>query len=185
MLCCRSRKFGEWYLRVGDNLEPTTPNLQDEQSARHVLSTALETISDQIRPKLPQFDIAWVIVPHHFNETLTQLVRDVVSEHDWDPWGVRYNYHVIRFAYNLTSCEGYGLTSSTCDMDEGPHLLLFLNFNELYLEFVVVDTQELAIVFDGKDRQRHLGFRNLASPGEVRHPPPPPPPITRRRLATY
>jgi len=69
----------------------------------------------------------------------------------------------MRLAYHLNSCEGFGISSLTCHIEDGPHLILFIDYNDAYLEFYIADVGEFIFGEIAKKTMKGYGANRLAA----------------------
>ncbi|KAI0008093.1 hypothetical protein F4779DRAFT_642234 [Xylariaceae sp. FL0662B] len=157
---------GQWYMRDGELLIPIPPPGRRESNpqAQTIIIAALETLKDEVNKILEKpIDITSVSVPHHFNESLYVAVVDVLEQEQGiiRPWQIRRYYGAVRLAYHLSSCEGFGLNSSNCDIEDDTHLIFYIDYNDAYLELFMAEVTYFILGEVAKKRFDHLGSKNL------------------------
>ncbi|RYP05936.1 hypothetical protein DL765_009677 [Monosporascus sp. GIB2] len=108
-----------------------------------------------------------ISIPQHFNTSMSGAVLDVALELERGivvPWQIRHYYNAVRLAYHLNSCEGFSMDTSTCDIEDGPHLVFFIDYNDAYLELCVADVGEFIFSDVTKKTFRDIGAGRLAVP---------------------
>ena len=58
---------------------------------------------------------------------------------------------------------------SSCHIENGPHFIFFIDYNDSYLELCVADVSEFIFTQIAKATFRDLGARSLAVPSTVRY----------------
>ncbi|RYO81934.1 hypothetical protein DL762_006866 [Monosporascus cannonballus] len=105
-----------------------------------------------------------ISIPQHFNRSMYNAVANVALELEPGivvPWQIRRYYNAVRLAYHLNSCEGFSMDTSTCDIEDGPHLVFFIDYNDAYLELCFADVGEFIITDVTKKTFRDIGARRL------------------------
>lgn len=132
----------------------------NDVDVRPIFHDALMTIKTATKKKLGYtVDIGVISQPLYFNETTSTALTDAAKEVQTGLVG-----HVIRFtnaarmAYGLHSCEGFGMNSSSCDIFEGEHAVVVVDYNTDYLELAIgyVRTEDICSV-RGYKRVKALG----------------------------
>ncbi len=77
------------------------------------------------------------------------------------PWQIRSYYDVVRLAYHLNSCAGFGLSASTCNIDDDDHLLFFIDYNDAYLELCIAEVTYCIFGETARKRFAHIGSQML------------------------
>ncbi|KAL8808153.1 MAG: hypothetical protein Q9182_000217 [Xanthomendoza sp. 2 TL-2023] len=137
-------RMGEWYIREGGVLIPAPPEPHDSDHAQAIFVDALQTIKKAaVEVVHHPLEVAAISRPEHFNESSTAAVIDALIK--VEPSSYRQPWQVIRstvaswLAYGLFTCEGLGMDSETCDIDEDPHRVLIVEYQETYLQLFIVD----------------------------------------------
>jgi len=73
------------------------------------------------------------------------------------PWQVKRFFNAARLAYGLNSCEALGLDSVTCHIEDGPHLVMFLDYHKEYLELAIADIGYMTFLLEDNVRLEKLG----------------------------
>lgn len=68
------------------------------------------------------------------------------------PWQLIWRLNAARLAYDLNSCEGFGLDGLDCDIDEGPHEVVSLDYQVQALDLNVADVNEFGAISEYHDR---------------------------------
>lgn len=159
------QKFGQWYIREEEDLVPAPPETHDPEQAQSLFTAALRSIRKEASNALHHpVEIATVTRPRHFNDSSKGAVIDAVMQIEpsiKQPWRVIDSVNAARLAYGLDSCAGLGLEENACDMEEGLHLVIFVEYNEKYLELTVAEVAEDTFGVDGQIRLHALGAAAL------------------------
>lgn len=110
-------------------------------------------------------------VPNHFNDTSVRSVFNCVEDVDLP---THQSTQVIRWlnaaclAYGLNSCQAFGLNRKDCDIDDGPHEIVHVDYQLDLLELKAADVTEycafleqhtrLSLIDDGENillKNRH------------------------------
>lgn len=120
---------------------PHPPDPEVNLLAQDIITSALGRLKDEIAyiftgQESPEITI--VNYPDHLNSSLHAVATAAATAADrlgiMQPWrGVLRYYLTFRLAYHLNSCEGLQL-GSTCDLEDGLHHVLFVNYNKDYLQ---------------------------------------------------
>lgn len=165
------QKQGKWYIRDGESLVPSSPDPPKNPQAEAIIAAALRGIRKEVSRHMPgaSIDVTSISIPQHFNESMYSAVADAALELERGikvPWQIRRYYNAVRLAYHLNSCEGFGMDASTCDVEDGPHLVFFIDYNHDYLEVCVADVGEFIFSDVTKNTFRDIGARKLAISSE-------------------
>ncbi|PGH15968.1 hypothetical protein AJ79_02135 [Helicocarpus griseus UAMH5409] len=112
----------------------------------------------------PLADITFISIPEHFNTSAYDAVVEAGSNENGliQSWQIRRFFSVARLAYGLNSCQGFGLTEpGSCDIEEGPHYAMFIDYNRDYMDLLIADMTEFFFVVEGKERLGNLGAQRL------------------------
>lgn len=74
------------------------------------------------------------------------------------PWQVKWRLNAARLAYGLNSCDGFVLDRKQCDIDDGPHEVVYADYNLSSLDVIVVDVNE-----HGAFSRYHVHVENLGT----------------------
>lgn len=103
--------------------------------------------------------IASISVPQHFNDSskfaVIEALREVEPSYR-QPWQVIKSVGATWLAYGLHTCEALGLNHDTCDIDEGPHRVLIVEYRETYLQIFIAD-----VGADTCNIETHIRYNNL------------------------
>ena len=117
--------------------------------------------------------IATVSAPQHFNSSSLDAVITAAMEVEptiRQPWQVIRSANAMRLAYGLDTCEGFGMDSESCDIEDGPHLIFIVEHQETYLEISLADVTAATCNINGHARFNNLGENavlNAASPANA------------------
>ncbi|KAL8687772.1 MAG: hypothetical protein Q9224_005055 [Gallowayella concinna] len=158
----RIQSQGEWYIRQGGALIPAPPDTHGFDHAQAIFVDALQTIKRAaIEAVHHPLEIAAVSRPEHFNESSKQAVIEALME--VEPSSYRQHWQVIRstvaswLAYGLFTCDGLGMDSAACDIDEGPHRVLIVEYQETYLQLFIVDVAAETCEIESRTQFHELG----------------------------
>ncbi|KAH8648718.1 hypothetical protein BGZ60DRAFT_570014 [Tricladium varicosporioides] len=141
----RIKILGEWYLRNGDGaLVEASPEIHDSLRVERIFAQAVTDIKKASQKALGKsISIGAAAFPQYFNDTTFKSMLKGAGEaepHLKEEWRFKKFLSAVRLAYGLNSCESWGLTDDGCDTEDGPHLAIFINFeNSDNLEFVAAD----------------------------------------------
>ena len=93
-------------------------------------------------------------IPDHFNSSSrSSVIFAAIEATDIKrPWQTIWRLNAARLAYGLNSCEGFGLDQRDCDIDEGPHRIVSIDYNIHALDLNVADVNELGALSEYHDR---------------------------------
>lgn len=144
---------------------PSSPDPERNIEAEAIIAEALEGVRAEINGRLKRsIDLTSISIPQHFNDSLYGTVGNSAQDLEKGivrPWQVRRYYNAVRLAYHLNSCEGFGMDSSTCHIEEGPHLVLFVDYNGSYLEFYIADVGDFTFTEIGRMTLKGYGADKL------------------------
>ncbi|KAL8812455.1 MAG: hypothetical protein Q9200_001022 [Gallowayella weberi] len=140
----RIQAQGEWYIREGSVLIPAPPEPHDFDHAQAIFVDALQTIKKAaVEAVHHPLEVAAISRPEHFNETskaaVIEALRKVEPSSYRQPWQVIRSTVASWLAYGLFTCDGLGMDSEACDIDEGPHRVFIVEYQETYLQLFIVD----------------------------------------------
>jgi hypothetical protein len=135
-------------------------------AVRPIFHDALMTIKTATEKKLGHpVDIGVISQPLYFNETTSTALTYAAKEVQTGLAGqvIRFT-NAARMAYGLNSCEGFGMNSSSCDIFEGEHAVVVVDYNTEYLELAIgyVRTEDICSV-RGYKRVKALGEDHKSS----------------------
>ncbi|KAK2808690.1 hypothetical protein FQN50_004555 [Emmonsiellopsis sp. PD_5] len=171
--------MGQWYLRDGNSSIPIPRDPSSTPEGETIFAASLMAINKEATKTLGEsVDITSISIPEHFNETLYGSVSNAGMKNEQgfiQPWQVRRFPHAARLAYGLNSCEGFGLGPDLCDIDDGPHYVIFVEYNREYLELFIAEVGDFTFNMVGSTRLKSLGAKVLESESYVSqilgHPP--------------
>ncbi|KAL9623569.1 MAG: hypothetical protein Q9160_002250 [Pyrenula sp. 1 TL-2023] len=139
----------------------------ENPEAEEILATTLKDIRQKADDELQHpVDLTSISIPQHFNDS----IRGAISKPALNlepgivrPWQVRQYYNAVRLAYRLNSCEAFGLNSTTCDVEDGPHLIFFVDCNDTYLELYIADVTRFIFTKVAKETLRNPGARRFVA----------------------
>lgn len=155
------QRFAKWYISTGDSLVPAPPDTHGPQGAQSIFASAIHHIKAAASTALHQpVEIATVSRPRYLNDSSAEAVINAALEIEptiKQPWQVIDSINAARLAYRLDTCEGLGLDLGTCDMEDGVHRVLFVEYNIRYLELVVAEVTDQTCGVKGQVRLPKLG----------------------------
>ncbi|KAF3480697.1 uncharacterized protein GIQ15_06044 [Arthroderma uncinatum] len=158
--------LAKWYIRDGESFVEIPPDPKNNPEVEDILTTAIQNIRKEITNSLGKpLDITSISIPNHFNGTSAEIVTKVAMANEKGiirPWQVRRKFNVVRLAYGLNSCEGFGLDPDTCD-DEDLDNVMFIDYNKAYLELLLASIGEFGCGALDSVRLYKLGAKRLES----------------------
>jgi len=156
------QRRGEWYIQEGDSLVPTPPDTHNEEYARIIFTEALVSLSKAAGRNLgdQKFPIGAVSAPQYFNGSsrgAVMLALQSVEPELRQLHQVVVGSHAIRLAYGLDSCEGFGSGSQKCDIEDGTHYVLVVEFEKRYLQLSLLDVGSDTVGTLDRTRFNELG----------------------------
>ncbi|KAL8849677.1 MAG: hypothetical protein Q9221_005367 [Calogaya cf. arnoldii] len=152
---------GEWFVREGASLVPAPPDLHDDNRAQAIFVGALRRIQEVASEALQRpVQIATVSVPQHFNGSSVEAVMEAFKEVEpsyKQPWQVINSVAATKLAYQLYTCEAFGLNNDTCDIDDGPHRVPIVEYRETYLQLFIANVGSHTVNIEAQLRYNHLG----------------------------
>ncbi len=88
-------------------------------------------------------------IPDHLNDSSRRSIFDAVEEVGWRthlPSQLVWWLNAARLAYGFNSCQAFGLTQNDCDIDDGPHEVVYVDYQPDALELKVADVTEYGAV---------------------------------------
>ncbi|CAL8581399.1 hypothetical protein XPA_007093 [Xanthoria parietina] len=157
----RIQSQGEWYIREGGTLVPAPPELHNTNRSQAIFVDALRKIQEAASEALQRpVQIASVSIPQYFNHSSTEAVMEAFKEVEpsyKQPWQVIRSVAATGLAYRLNTCEAFGLDNDTCDIDEGPHLVIMVEYRETYFQLFVADLGAETVNIMAHVRYKNLG----------------------------
>ena len=116
-------------------------------------------------------EIGTISQPRHFNNSVRQAIVCAAEEVEpllKQPWQIIEFSNAARLAYDLNSCAGFGLLNEDgCDIDEGPHYIVYVDYQKGHLEFSIADVTECTL--DSVDHARFPEYGEDALTGFAYH----------------
>lgn len=134
-------------------------------AVRAIFYDALATIKTATEKKLGHaVDIGIISQPLYFNETTSTALTDAAKEVQTGLAGqvIRFT-NAARLAYGLNSCKGFGMNASNCDINEGEHAVVVIDYNTEYLELAIGYVREDICSVRGYKRVKELGEDHKSS----------------------
>ena len=98
-----------------------------------------EAASERLQRPL---QIAAISIPHHFNDSSAFAVIEAFKEVEpayKQPMQVIRSGAAAWLAYELNTCEAFGLNHNTCDIDEDSHRIIIVEYRENYLQLFIAE----------------------------------------------
>jgi len=138
---------GKWFVKDNQGaLIPAPPEAHDSEQARQVFVEELHNVQDAAWNALGKEAVVNALcIPNFFNDSSVRSVWDAVEEAGLrihQPWQIIRWLNAARLAYSLNSCHAFGLDQKDCDIDEGPHQVVYVDYQPDTLELNVADVTE-------------------------------------------
>ena len=162
-----SKAYRNYFLDVLETQSAGTGTATHNNVAvRAIFYDALKTIKTATEKKLGHsVDIGIISQPLYFNETTSTALTDAAKEVQTGVAGQITRFtNAARVAYGLNSCKGFGMNSSNCDINEGEHAIVLVDYNTEYLELAIGYVREEICSVRGYKRVKQLGEDHKASP---------------------
>lgn len=155
-------RHGEWYIQEGDSLVPAPPDTHNEEHARIIFTEALVSLSKAAERNLgdQKVPIGAVSAPQYFNDSsrgAVMLALQSVEPELRQLYQVVVGSHAIRLAYGLDSCEAFGFGGQRCDIEDGTHYVLVVEFEKRYLQLSLLDVASDTVGTLNRTRFNELG----------------------------
>ena len=144
----------------------TGTSAHNDVAVRAIFHNALTTIKKATEKKLGHATgIGIISQPLYFNETTSTALREAAREVQTAGFGQVTRFtNAARLAYGLNSCKGFGMNSSNCDMDEGEHSVIVIDYNTEYLELAIGYVRAEICSVRGYKRVKELGENRKSNP---------------------
>ena len=148
---CLRQSFAKWYIQQNSLLVPAPADTHDPVVAKVISVDALEAVKEATATALDQaVEIATIGRPRHFNDSsraaVMEAAEDVKASLE-SPWQTVEFPFAVRLAHGLDSYVGFALLDSDdCDIDEGPHHIVYVEYHEGYLEIMMADVDENTLI---------------------------------------
>ena len=156
----RKRFDGEYLVLENGTLVPAPPETHDLPSATKMFTTALRDLKNAVATQADRnLKFQTISIPQYFNDSSFHAVADAAADvepHFSAMQIIKFNY-AAREGYNLTSCTSFGLAASECDIDDGPHFIIQIDYHTSYLEIVMADVGDLTFGIEAHARYKDLG----------------------------
>lgn len=116
-------------------------------------------------------NITAISVPQYFNDSSMGMIFSAASdiENSIQYWQVKKQFYVGRFAYGLNSCEGFGLDPKNCNVEDDLPLIIFVDYNEEYLQIMLAEVGEFTFGDLDSVRLPSLGAKRLLDSVSAEH----------------
>lgn len=156
------QRRGEWYIQEGDSLIPAPPDTHNEERARIIFTEALVSLVKAAERNLGDREVAIGAVssPQYFNGSsrgAVMLALQIVEPELRQLYQVVVGSHAIRLAYGLNSCEAFGFGSQRCDIEDGTHYVLVVEFEKRYMQLSLLDVASDTVGTLNRTRFNELG----------------------------
>ncbi|KAL8782633.1 MAG: hypothetical protein Q9213_005220 [Squamulea squamosa] len=138
-----SQEYQNYHADTLANWDIREGNTHNSDRAKAVFIDALKGIQEAASNVVQHsVEIATVSVPHHFNDSSKDAVTEAFKEVEpsyRQYWQVIRSVVATRLAYGLHNCEAFGLSRETCNIDDGPHYMIVVEYRETYLQLFIAD----------------------------------------------
>ena len=130
----------------------------DDVSVRAIFRDALATVIAASEGVGHTVEIGIISQPLYFNSSTSKVLIDAAKDLQtaWAGPLTRFT-NAGRLAYGLNSCEGFGMNSSTCDIEDGEHSVIVVDYNANYLEVAIGYVRRDTCNVRGYKRVKELG----------------------------
>lgn len=155
----RQRHDGDYIVQNGV-WKPAPPDTHGLQKATRIFATALRDVKTAVAASLGHNPrIATISQPRHLNSSSFFAVAGAAAEvepHFQAIQIIKFN-NAARLGYNLTSCASFGLSAPECDIDNGIHFIINMEYHTSYLEIVMAEVGDLYFRIEAYARYMYLG----------------------------
>ncbi|KAL8822344.1 MAG: hypothetical protein Q9191_006918 [Dirinaria sp. TL-2023a] len=127
-------------------LNPAPPEAHDKDQTKQILVKAFHSVQYAASSALGEEILINVLrIPNYSNVTLIGSVFDAVEEIGLpihQPGQVIRWLNAARLAYGLNSCQAFRLTQKGCNIDDGPHQIVYVDYQSNFLELKVAPITE-------------------------------------------
>ena len=161
---CLSRQvFGQWMVEdIHGELVPAPSDPYNDDQAREIFAEAIVNIQNVVSEVLEEdIPITVLSIPSHFNSSSKSSLWDAIRDAGQPihrPWQIERWLNTARLAYGLNSCKAFGLTREKCDIDDGPHQIVYADYRFDSLELRVADISEHGAFPEYRSLVADLGF---------------------------
>lgn len=137
----------------------------DDDSAYSIFYDALTIIKTATEKKVGNpVDIGIVSQPLYFNGSTSAALTAATKQVQPGFAGQVTRFtNAARLAYGLDSCKGFGMNISTCDINEGEHSVIVVDYNDEYLELAYGLVRADICSVRGYKRVKELGEAHRSS----------------------
>lgn len=130
---------GKWTIEDNEGaLVPAFPEAHDSDKARQLFVEALHNVQDAASNTPGQeAEVNVLCIPDYFNRSSLSSIFDAAEEAGirmHQPSQVIRWLNAARLAYGLNSCHAFGMDQKNCDIDDGPHRVVYVDFEPDALE---------------------------------------------------
>jgi hypothetical protein len=131
----------------------------DDESVYTIFYEALATIKTAAEKKVGRpVDIGIISQPLYFNQSTSNVLTAAAKQFQPGFAGQITRFtNAARQAYGLNSCKGFGMNATTCDINEGEHSVIVVDYNNEYLELAIGYVREDICSVRGYKRVKELG----------------------------
>ncbi len=156
------QRHGEWYVQESDSLVPAPPDTHNEENAQIYFTEALVSLGKAAERNLGDLKLAIGAVssPQYFNGSSRRalmLALQIVEPELRQLHQVVVGSHAIRLTYALESCEAFGFSNQKCDIEDGTHYVLVVEFEKRYLQLSLLDVASDTVGTLNRTRFNELG----------------------------
>ncbi|EFE45025.1 hypothetical protein TRV_00187 [Trichophyton verrucosum HKI 0517] len=133
--------------------------MEDTERNEGVIVTKEEVLNILGEPR----NITAISVPQYFNDSSMGMIFSAASdiENSIRYWQVKKQFYLGRFAYGLSSCEGFGLDPKNCNVEDDLPPIIFVDYNEEYLQIMLAEVGEFTFGDLYSVRLPSLGAKRL------------------------
>ena len=130
-----------------------------DASTQEIFRDALTVIKAVTEKKVGhKVNIGIISQPLYFNLTTSTALTDAAKEVQTGQAGQLTRFtNAARLAYGLNSCRGFGMNTSTCDIEQGEHSVIVVDYNKEYLEVAIAYVKGEYYSVRGYKRVKELG----------------------------
>lgn len=127
-------------------LVPVPLEAYGNDQARQIFVEALQNVKDAASKALGEgAAIDALCIPDYLDGQSKTILFNKAKEiglRIHRPWQIIQWLNAARLAYGLDSCHAFGLNQKDCDIDEGPHQVVYVDYQPDSLELKVADVTE-------------------------------------------
>ena len=144
----RRRYDGDYLILADGSFVSAPPDTHDLEKVTKIFSTALRDVKNAVAARLGHtLEIVTISQPRHFNDSSHEALASAAQELEphFQPMQIINFNTAARFAYNLTSCAGFGLSAAECEAADDLHFIINVEYYTSYLEIVMAYAHDIAL----------------------------------------